>query len=124
MADPVVMAVVTAVSAKGAEALAAGARSAWSALVRLVKDRLTREPDGPAALNAALAAPGQHPARQQLIAVLSRVMDTDPGFAQQLRTAWSDAAAVSADHGGVVNHMSGHAQKVVQTRDVFGNVSL
>ena len=52
-------------------------------------------------------------------------MQRDPGFAEELRVQWRAASVeLQADRGGVVNQFSGQASKVVQARDIHGDLSL
>jgi hypothetical protein len=116
--DELAIAVATALANKGAEAVAAAGRSAIDALVRLVRRRFGHGTHESAVLDAAADDPA---AQRELADLLDRAMSDDPEFANRLRSLWQQ---VSADRGGVVNQFSGHAEKVVQARDIRGNVTL
>jgi predicted DNA-binding transcriptional regulator YafY len=116
--DELAIAVATALANKGAELVAAAGRSAIDALGRFVRQRFGRGTRESAVLDAAADDPN---AQQELAELLDRAMSDDPEFAIRLRSLWQN---VSADRGSVVNQFSGHAQKVVQARDIRGNVTL
>ncbi|HET8657711.1 MAG TPA: hypothetical protein VFM55_01780 [Micromonosporaceae bacterium] len=122
--DQVAMAVATALVAKGAETLADAGRSAVGALVRLVRRRFGSGTQEVAVLDEAVAHPAD---RERLIAlaeVLARLMAADRLFRHQIEACWREAAPeLAADHGGVINQFSGSADKVVQARDIYGDVT-
>ena len=84
MADPVTMAIATAVAGKAAESLTDQARECLASLVRRIREKFR-----------------DRPARQAAL----------------------EAAAAAGDHG-VVNVFQGRADKVVQLRDVHGDLSI
>jgi hypothetical protein len=125
MPDEWVVAVATALAAKGAEAVVAGGRSTVGALFRLVRDRFGGDARQAAVLRAAVDRPGEHDRQVQLADMLARVMAGDAVFAQRVRTLWREASAevAAADHDTVVNKFSGSADKVVQARDISGDIT-
>ncbi|MET7397622.1 hypothetical protein ABZS66_29460 [Dactylosporangium sp. NPDC005572] len=114
--DALAMIVAAAIAAKGAEVAVASGRGAAEALVRLVRARLRRRGPDAAALEAVVERPADPAGITALAAALHRAMVDDPGLAARLR------AALPA--GDVVNHFGGTATKVVQARDIHGNVVL
>jgi hypothetical protein len=120
VADEIMMALASALAGKVAEAAAGGARSAWDALVRLVRDRFARDNAASVALTTAQTRPTDQLALRELGDALERVGAADPGFAEQVRTLWSQVnAGLSAASGGVLNvnagTVSGH---LIQARDL------
>jgi hypothetical protein len=121
MPDPVLLAIASAVAAKGVEAVADGGRGAITALTRLVRDRLGRGARDRAALADAVAHPDDAQRCERLASVLADVASLDPAFGERLRATW---AAVSTGSDGVVNQISGRVGgHVVQARDVRGDIS-
>jgi len=120
VADEIRMAVASALAAKVAEAAAGGVRSAWDALVRLVRDRFVYDGVASAALTTAQSRPTDQLAVRELGDALERVGVADPDFAAQVRVLWSELSAeLSATSGGVLNvstgTVSGH---LIQARDL------
>jgi hypothetical protein len=117
MPDEFAILVATALATKGAEAAIAGTRSAVGALARLVRRRGDRD--------RAIAAPGDRQRTADLAEAIAAAMAADPRFAAQVRARWEAVAADEpAVRGAVVNHVSGTADKVVQARDIHGDVRL
>lgn len=106
MVDPVLMSVATELATKAA-----------SGLYDLVVARFRRHPDAAKALEAARGAEPDSPPVHALAARLAEVAAAEPDFDAALR-AW-------ADHGGVVNQISGAVVgKAVQARDITGNITM
>lgn len=124
MADPIMMAIATALAEKAADAVAAGVRNSWSALVRLVRERLAVDAESVQAL--AVVESGVHGGTEAsaLARRLGELAATDPGFGAELRRLWTEVdAGVSADRGGVVNQVSGTVHgPVVQAGKIHGGV--
>lgn len=129
MPDEVTLAIATALANKGAETLLAEGRGALAALFRLVKRRFAREPGGgdseaSRALAAVEVEPGDARSQAELAACLAALMARDADFDAAVRVHWRAVAEeISADCGGVVNQFSGRADKVVQARDVRGDIN-
>jgi hypothetical protein len=120
VADEIMMAVASALAGKVAEAAMGGARSAWDALVGLVRDRFANDEVASAALTTAQSRPTDQLAVHELGQALERVGVADPGFVEQVRVLWSRVSAeLSATSGGVLNvstgTISGH---LIQARDL------
>jgi len=114
--------VATTLITKCSDALVAGGTSAVRALLALVRKRLRHDTG---VLAGALAYPDDDDRRVRLVEALAEAMQRDPGFAEELRVQWRAASVeLQADRGGVVNQFSGQASKVVQARDIHGDLSL
>ncbi|WP_434740364.1 hypothetical protein [Micromonospora sp. SH-82] len=122
--DPLSLAVATAFATKGAELVASGGRDALSTLFRLVRNRFASESEGAAALEAVTDNPQQRWRTMELAAALESVMTRDPDFAQVVEEGWRrvPGTEISAVQGDVSNSFSGSAEKVVQARDVQGDI--
>jgi hypothetical protein len=121
-----VMAVVTALTTKGAEVLVASGKNKLAALFRVIQERFSREGTREAAiLRAAIDEPDDQARRQKLIEVLARLLAEDPAFRDRLALSWREAAAEAPGApAAVINHISGSATKAVQARDIYGDVTL
>ena len=123
--DDVAALVATTLIAKGSEALVSGTTGAVRALVALVRKRFGRDVAETEVLDGAIAHPDDEARRVRLVEALAEAMRRDPVFASELRAHWQTASVeLAADHGGVVNQFSGQADKVVQARDIHGDLSL
>jgi hypothetical protein len=125
MSGELAMAVATALATKGAEAAMVGGKNALTGLLDLVRDRFGRETHAAAVLDRAVDDPDDLAKRVRLAGVLADVMTRDHAFADRVRAHWAGLSGeVTADHGAVVNHFSGRAEKVVQVRDVRGDINM
>jgi hypothetical protein len=122
--DEITMAIAATLATKGAEALVSGATTAVAALVRLVGSHFGASGRLAAALRDAQRQPDDPRARRILADALAGAMADDPEFARHLRSLWRETfVELAADRGGVVNQFTGQAEKVVQARDIQGNIS-
>jgi hypothetical protein len=124
MADPVTMAIATAIAGKTAESLTDQARECLTALVQRIREKFRDQPAPRAALEAALeTAPGDRgPA--ELARVLEETCAQDPEFGAQIHALWGQVRAAAAGDHGVVNVFDGRANKVVQLRDIHGDLHI
>jgi hypothetical protein len=107
MVDPILSAVATTLATKAA-----------GGLYELVRKVFRRHPDAAKALEAAQGAEPDSRPVQALAERLAEVTAAEPEFDRQLREL------ASADHGGVVNQISGNVVgKVIQARDIKGDIS-
>jgi hypothetical protein len=115
-----VMAVVTALTTKGAEVLVTTGKNKLAALFRVVHERFSREGTRETAiLRAAIDEPDDQVRRQRLAELLARLLAEDPAFRDRLALSWREASAEAA----VSNYFAGSATKVVQARDIYGDVT-
>lgn len=119
MADPVTMAIATAVAGKAAESLTGQARECLAALVRRIREKFRDRPAGRAAFAAAQDDPGSGVLAGELARALDEASAEDPEFGRQIRDLWSQVRA-----GDVVNVFHGRADKVVQLHDVHGDLHI
>jgi hypothetical protein len=125
MADPVSMAIATAVAGKAAESLTDQARASLAALMQRIREKFRDRPAGQAALMAAQHDPGSGALAGELALALDEASVEDPEFGRQIRELWDRVrtTAAAGDHG-VVNVFHGRADKVVQLRDVHGDLRI
>jgi hypothetical protein len=116
MADPVTLAIATAIAGKTAVSLTDQAREGLVALVRRVREKFRDRPAARAALDAAQHDPGAVPG---LAHALDQASAEDPEFGRQIRALWTQVG-----HDGVVNVFHGRADQVVQLRDVYGDLHI
>ena len=122
MTDPMTVAIATAMAGKAVEVAGEPVREAVAELSRRVRERLRRRP----ADEEALAGAGNETERISLLENAIRVlMNEDPAFGAELTAVWSQAhTSAAATGGGVVNIFGGSAEKVVQLRDVHGDLNI
>lgn len=117
-------AIAAAASAQGADIVVAGGKAALGSLYALIRERFGRNTPEAAVLDVAVGRPRDDNRIQELAAVLARVMDGDPAFAQEIVTRWrAMQVETSADHDAVINNFSGEAERSVQARDIHGGVT-
>ena len=120
MTDPIIVAIATAAAGKIGESLSAGVGETMTAIARRVREKLGPRPTALATLDAARDDPARI---ADLAVLLDEAMTSDPEFGRQLRALWQqNAVRVSED--GVVNEFHGNAERVVQLRDVHGDLNL
>ena len=111
MPEPILVSIAAALAAKGA-----------TGLYDLVKRKFAKNPKAIAALEAASAAPEDPQPITALAERLHEVEAEDAEFAEALRAEWRK---VSLSQGDVHNSVTGNVTgKVVQARDIHGNISL
>ena len=120
MTDPVTLAIATAIAGKTAESLTDQAKDCLTALVRRIREKFLDQPAARAALEAARDEKGS----AELARALDLACERDPEFGAQIRELWEQIRAVAAGDNAVVNVFSGRADKVVQLRDVHGDVHI
>ncbi|MER7007198.1 hypothetical protein ABT297_29745 [Dactylosporangium sp. NPDC000555] len=123
MPDEIALVIATTLAAKGAEAVIAGGRNAFSALAGLLRGHFVANRRAATALDRALADPRDRQGQLALADALAAAMAADPRFAAQVLAHWRTARTEDLS-GLVVNHVSGAAHKVIQARDIHGDVSI
>ncbi|TDC09526.1 hypothetical protein [Actinomadura bangladeshensis] len=123
MTDPMTVAIATAMAGKAVEVAGEPVRAAVAELCRRVRERFRGRPADEAALARAAA---EHPERPEVLeGVVRRLLDEDPAFRAELETIWQQAHTnASATGDGVVNVFTGRAERVVQLRDVQGDLNI
>lgn len=125
MTDPMTVAIATAMAGKAVEVAGEPVRAAVAELSRRVRERFRGRPSDEEALARALEEPGATERISALEGAIRRLVDEDPRFAAQLEAIWSQAQTqAAASDDGVVNVFNGRADKVVQLRDVHGDLNI
>jgi hypothetical protein len=120
MADPLTMAIATAVVGKATESLTGQATQAIAAIRRKIQERFRGDPGELPALDAARDDPS---AAAGLARFLDAEFAADPAFRDEIRALWLQAAPAATDDA-VSNVFYGKADKVVQLRDVHGDLNI
>ncbi|MCP9950009.1 MULTISPECIES: hypothetical protein [Actinomadura] len=118
------VAIATAMAGKAVEVAGEPVRAAVAELSRRVRTRLRGRPSDEEAL--ARAAEDPAPGRiTTLASAIEHLMAEDPEFGAEARTLWNQAQTnAAATNDGVVNVLNGQAGRVVQLRDVHGDVNI
>ncbi len=114
MPEPILLAIATALATKAA-----------TGVYDLVKKKFSGDKKAIAALESAEAAPSDETTVKALAERLEVAEAEDAEFAEALRTEWRTVQVDQhAERGGVTNSVTGNVSgKVVQARDIHGNVS-
>ncbi|MFB9904964.1 hypothetical protein [Allokutzneria oryzae] len=120
MPEPTIMSIAAVLAGRAATALAT---TALGGLYRYVKEQFS--PEAQQVLEAAVEAPDDTERVEELGRELERAEQADPEFGRRLREQYEQAdVEIHADNGSVVNQISGTVTgKVVQARDITGNIS-
>ncbi|HEX6528014.1 MAG TPA: hypothetical protein VF070_49525 [Streptosporangiaceae bacterium] len=125
MADPITTAIATAVASGMAQSLTDQAREAFAALARKITEKFRERPAAQAALAAARDDPGSATRINELARALDETEAEDSEFGRQIRQLWSQVRLTSvARDDAVINTFHGRAGKVVQVRDVHGDINI
>ncbi len=118
------VAVATAMAGKAVEVAGEPVRAAVAELSRRVRERFRGRPSGEAALVRATADPTPESV-EALVSAIEHLMADDPRFGAEARHLWNQAQTNAAASGdGVVNVLNGRAEKVIQLRDVQGDLNI
>jgi len=118
--DPFMLEIATAVASKAADAVVEGGQNACAALVKLVRERFSRDKAAAAVLETASSNQENEAAIADLAETLERLALADADFEMRLRKLWPTVQAeLSASDGGVVNSATGSVGgHLMQARDV------
>lgn len=113
-------AIASALATKATDAATSAGRSAWIALVRLVRSKLPSAGNTPAVLQSAVNHPDDPASIEALAQALAQASIDDPHFAAQLQVLWDTARTeLAASDDGIINQISGTVHgNVIQARDV------
>jgi len=125
MIDEFAAAVAAAVAGSAGTTIVGEGRRALAALVRLVRERLSKDSSTEAALLAAEADPADKTKVTRLAVALDLTAAHDEAFESRLRALWCDLkAATVVDHGSVVNTVNGQVRgNLIQAHTIDGGVS-
>lgn len=114
------MAIATAVASKATEALSDPALHAVAAISRRIREKFLGQP---AELQVLEEAPTDPAKVEELAILLDERSAEDPEFGRSIRELWSQGGLIAADEG-VMNVFHGNANKVIQLRDVHGDLNI
>ncbi|GAA4311269.1 hypothetical protein ACFQY7_28725 [Actinomadura luteofluorescens] len=118
------VAVATAMAGKAVEVAGEPVRAAVAELSRRVRERFRGRPADEEALARAVGDPAPDQIAG-LAGAVERLMAEDPGFGVELRNLWNQAQTnAAATNDGVVNVLNGRAGRVIQLRDVHGDLNI
>ena len=120
MADPLAVAVATTIATKAAETLTEQAQQALASVVRRIRERFASRPDQAAVLDSVVTEPESAGA---LATILNQEFSSDPGFRDEIQALWLQVNPVATDNA-VANVFYGKAEKVIQLRDVHGDLNI
>jgi hypothetical protein len=120
MADPLTLAIATAVAGKSAEAVTEQVRRTISVIVQKIRAKFSTHPHDVAVLDTVTCGESEPDA---LVPLLEREFAADPAFRNEIRALWLQTAPDATDNA-VSNAFYGKAEKVIQLRDVNGDLNL
>jgi hypothetical protein len=121
MADPLAVTIATAIATRAAETLTEQAQQALASIVRKIRERFaSRGSDQAAVLDSVVTEPESAGA---LATILNQEFSSDPGFRDEIQALWLQVSPVATDDA-VANVFYGKAEKVVQLRDVHGDLNI
>ena len=113
MPEPILISIAAAVAAKGA-----------AGIYDLVKRKFAKDATSTKALKSAIAAPDDPQSVTALAERLQHAEANDQEFAEALLSEWHKLPAPSTAGANIYNKIVGDVTgKVVQARDVHGNIS-
>ena len=121
MSDQIMTAIAVALAGKTTDTVFSGGKEAFTALLRLIRERFGTDAKAREALESAQKAPDDPIALDTLTRELVRLASTHPeiaGLISQLR--------FPVAQGGVLNMVTGTVQNgpVIQTRDNYGGIHI
>ncbi len=120
--DPMIVAIATAMAGKAVEVAGEPVRMVVAELSQRVRERLRRRPADEEALERVAGHDEEVPIIE---GVIHRLLEDDPAFRAELRMIWDRTQTrAEASEEGVVNVFNGDADKVVQLRDIHGDLNL
>nr|WP_062341857.1 hypothetical protein [Herbidospora sakaeratensis] len=103
--DPITLAIAGALATGVATGAGESAGTALSTMFGRIRDRFRDRPEALESQETAAAA-------------LETEFSRDPAFRQECHALWNQAQS-----GGVANSFTGQANKVIQARDIHGNIT-
>lgn len=117
MSDPLTLAIATAVAGKAAEGMTDQARRAVATIIAKLRAKLRKYPADLAVVDA------ESPEPETVAQILDREFGADPGFCDEVKALWVQVAPAATDDA-VSNVFYGQADKVIQLRDVHGDINM
>ena len=126
MPDPIIVEIASAVASQTAQTLSAQATGALAEIIKRIANKFRDRPADLAVLNNAQGAQASAAVLSQLVDALRRAALDDPGFGREITALWTQTPAETntATADGVVNTFHGHAARIIQMRDVHGDLTV
>ena len=120
------MAIATAVASQTAQSLTSQAGHAIAEITRRIQHKFRDKPVDLAILTAAQEESASSDQAAELAHALDRAIAEDPAFGGDIHTLWDQSGnmPITANGDAVVNAFYGKADKVVQLRDVHGDLTI
>jgi hypothetical protein len=124
--DPITTAIATAVASQAAQALTSQAGQAMAEITARIRQKFSGRSGDLAILASAQDDPDSPEAISRLAQALRQAARKDPVFANEILALWtrSQTETTSAAGDGTVNVFRGQADKVIQLRDVHGDLTI
>jgi hypothetical protein len=126
--DPITLAIATAVASQTAQSLTSQAGHAIAEITRRIRNKFRDRPADLAILAAAQGEPTSPERTTELAQALDRAVAEDPAFGNDIRTLWDQSGYIPININtagdAVVNVASGKADKIVQLRDIHGDLTI
>lgn len=121
MPDPITTAIATAVAGSAAQSLTTQASRILAEITSRIRRKFRERQGDLAALVAAQDGPGSPDEVAVLAESLHQISVDDPAFGKEIMLLWQQYRVLAGD---VNNNFQGHAEKVVQLRDVHGDLNI
>jgi hypothetical protein len=119
--DPIMTAIATAIAGSAAQSLTTQTSHILAEIINRLRSKFRDREADLAALIAAEEEPESHAHVTRLAESLHQVSVDDPAFGAGIARLWRQHLMVSSD---VNNIFQGKAEKVVQLRDIHGDLNL
>jgi hypothetical protein len=127
MPDSILMEIATAVASQTAQTLSAQATGVLAEIVKRITSKFRDHPADLAVLNSAQGTQASPDVIPQLADALRRAAREDPDFAREIMALWTTQTSTemnTATSEGVVNNFHGDAARIIQMRDVHGDLTI
>jgi len=118
--------IATAVASQTAQSLTSQAGHAIAEVTRRIQHKFRDKPADLAILTAAQGESASPDQTAELARALDRAIAEDPAFGRDISTPWEQSGnlAITANGDGMVNVVYGKDDKVVQLRDLHGDLTI
>jgi len=120
------MAIATAVASQTAQSLTSQAGHTIAEIARRIQHKFRGSPADLAILTAAQGKSASPEQATELARALDRAITEDPAFGHDMRKLWDQSGniLIAATGDAVANVFTGKAAKVIQLRDVHGDLTI
>jgi hypothetical protein len=124
--DTITTAIATAVASQTAQTLTSQATHSLAEVAKRIKKKFRERPADLAILSSAQDDPSSPARILRLAQALHQAALDDPDFGEEIRALWTQSRTetTSATDDGIVNAFHGRADKVIQLRDIHGDLNI